>query len=299
MHLSAGGSRGLLGARMDEAEAELAAEPSVARLVEAALAEDIGRADVTTHALVPPGTRARGKIVAREALVLAGGFLLAPLFARLGRVEVQRLRGDGEEAAAGEVVAELAGEARAILTGERTALNFLQHLSGIATLTRRTVRALEGSACRVRDTRKTVPGMRLLAKYAVRVGGGTNHRVRLDERVLVKDNHLALVGSITEAVARVRAGAPGMPVEVECRTLGDVEEALAAGADEILLDNMDRRALEAAVRLVGGRVPIEASGGIRPDDAAAIAALGVTFVSIGALTHSAPAVDLSLDLEPC
>jgi nicotinate-nucleotide pyrophosphorylase (carboxylating) len=191
------------------------------------------------------------------------------------------------------------GSARTLLAGERLVLNLLQHLCGIATLTRRYVERVSGTGLVVRDTRKTVPGMRLLAKYAVRTGGGTNHRLALDDAILVKDNHLTLGGGdFAAAVRGARARFPRLPLEVECRTLAEVERAVQAAPDLILLDNMSLDDLAAAVRLVAGRVPLEASGGITLDELAAVAATGVQFVAIGALTHSAPAADLSLKLEP-
>lgn len=221
------------------------------------------------------------------------------MFDRLGPVTVTLAAADGERAAAGDVLAVLEGSARALLAGERLALNFVQHLSGIATLTRACVERVAASGLVVRDTRKTLPGLRLLEKYAVRTGGGTNHRLALDDAILIKDNHLALAGGdVAAAVRTARAAWPGLSLEVECRTLAQVEAALGAAPDLILLDNMPPAMLEAAVRLVAGRVPLEASGGIRPADLPAVAATGVRFVAMGALTHSAPAADLSLKLEP-
>ena len=197
------------------------------------------------------------------------------------------------------MVAHVEGAARTLLAGERLALNFLQHLCGIATLTRRCVDAARGTRLVVRDTRKTLPGMRRLAKYAVRTGGGENHRLALDDALLVKDNHLALSGrTLAETVRAARAAAPALPLEVECRTLDELAAALGAGADLILLDNMSLETIRTAVALAAGRVPLEVSGGVRPEDLPAIAATGVAYVAMGAITHSVPAADLSLKLEP-
>jgi nicotinate-nucleotide pyrophosphorylase (carboxylating) len=258
----------------------------------------VGAGDRTSEALVAAGTRARGRLRAKAPLVVCGLPLLAPVFGRLGAVRVELHAADGARAAAGEVLATLEGDARALLAGERVALNLVQHLSGIATLTRACVDRVAGSGLVVRDTRKTVPGLRVLAKYAVRTGGGTNHRLALDDAILVKDNHLMLGGGdVAAAVRAARARWPGLPLEVECRTLAEVASVLEAAPDLVLLDNMTVADLGAAVRLVAGRVPLEASGGIAPADLPAVAATGVRFVAMGALTHSAPAVDLNLKLE--
>jgi len=275
------------------------ADPRVAALLDLALAEDLGSGDRTSAALVPEGARARGRLLAKQRLVVCGLPLLGRVFGRLGEVAVALRAADGHQAAAGDVVAVLEGSARALLAGERLALNLVQHLSGIATLTRACVERVAGSGLVVRDTRKTLPGLRVLEKYAVRTGGGTNHRMALDDAILIKDNHLVLGGGDpATAVRAARAAWPGLPLEVECRTLAEVGAAVAAGPDLILLDNMSVADLSAAVRLVAGRVPLEASGGIRPDDLPAVAATGVRFVAMGALTHSAPAADLSLKLGP-
>jgi nicotinate-nucleotide pyrophosphorylase (carboxylating) len=248
---------------------------------------------------VPETARAAGRMLAKQDLVVCGLPLLDRVFGRLGPVACRMLATEGEVARAGDVVATVEGHARTLLAGERLALNLVQHLCGIATLTRRYVERVAGTGLVVRDTRKTVPGMRLLAKYAVRTGGGSNHRLGLDDAILVKDNHLTLGGGDFDAAVRAsRAVRPGLPLEVECRTLAEVERALAAEPDLILLDNMSLDDLAAAVRLVGGRVPLEASGGITLEELPAVAATGVRYVAIGALTHSAPALDLSLKLEP-
>lgn len=224
--------------------------------------------------------------------------LLAHIFRRLGPVAVTPRAEEGAEVGAGTVLATLEGDARALLAGERVTLNLLQHLSGVATLTRACVERVAGAKLVVRDTRKTLPGLRLLAKYAVRTGGGTNHRLGLDDAILIKDNHLTLCGGdVAAAVRKARAAWPGLPLEVECRTLAEVEAALGAAPDLILLDNMVPDDLTAAKRLVGGRVPLEASGGITAERLREIAATGVEYVAIGALTHSAPAADLHLKLE--
>jgi nicotinate-nucleotide pyrophosphorylase (carboxylating) len=218
---------------------------------------------------------------------------------RLGRATVTVHDAEGTRVEAGRVVATVVAEARVLLAGERLSLNLLQHLSGIATLTRRCVEAVQGSQLVVRDTRKTLPGMRRLAKYAVRTGGAQNHRLALDDAILVKDNHLTLSGrGLADTVRLARAAYPALPLEVECRTLDELRAALDAGPDLILLDNMPLATIREAVALAGGRVPLEVSGGVRPEDLPAVAATGVAYVAMGAITHSAPAADLSLKLEP-
>ena len=238
-------------------------------------------------------------MLAKQELVVCGLPLLDRVFARLGPVDCRLLAAEGQSVRAGEVVATVEGHARTLLAGERLALNLLQHLCGIATLTRRYVERLAGTGLVVRDTRKTLPGMRILAKYAVSIGGASNHRLGLDDAILVKDNHLTLGGGDFDSAVRAsRVLHPELPLEVECRTLAEVERALAAVPDLILLDNMSLADMTAAVRLVAGRVPLEASGGITLEQLPAVAATGVRYVAIGALTHSAPAADLSLKLEP-
>lgn len=271
---------------------------AVERLLATAVEEDLGRGDITSEAIVPAGRRGIGSIEAKGALVAAGLPLIARVYRRIGPVEVLCRSADGAAVPAGAVLAEVRGEARTLLAGERTVLNLLQHLSGIATLTRRCVQSVEGLACRIRDTRKTLPGLRLLEKYAVRVGGGTNHRMRLDDGVLIKDNHVALAGGIGAAVAAARRALPGREIEVECDTVAEVEEALVAGADVILFDNMAPGEMAVAVGLVGGRARTEASGGITPERTREIAALGVDYIAMGCLTHSAPAVDLGMAIAP-
>jgi len=274
-------------------------DPHVAALIDLALAEDLGAGDRTSEALVPAFARARGRLRAKQALVVCGLPLLERVFRRLGDVHVSVEAAEGTEAAPGQVLATLEGHARTLLAGERVALNLLQHLCGIATLTRAYVKRAQGTSLVVRDTRKTLPGMRALAKYGVRTGGGMNHRLGLDDAILIKDNHLALAGAdLAAAVRQARAAAPALPVEVECRTLDEVERAVAAGPDLILLDNMRAETIASAVRLVAGRVPLEVSGGVTREHLPALAALGVQLVAVGALTHSAPAADLNLKLEP-
>lgn len=266
-------------------------------IVRLALAEDIGRGDVTTAATVPPEAMAHAEILQKAPGVLCGLPVVELVFALLDpRVRLTPL---AEEGSWGErrVVATLEGPATAILTGERTALNFLQRLSAVATMARRAAEIVAGTGAEVLDTRKTTPGMRALEKYAVRVGGCRNHRAGLDDGILIKDNHIRAAGGITAAVrAARRRAAPGMRVEVEVTTLAELDEALAAGADLILLDNFDVDGLRAAVARTAGRARLEASGGITLDNLAAVAATGVDYISLGALTHSAGALDFSLEV---
>ena len=273
--------------------------PQVARLIDLALEEDLGAGDCTALATVPASARARGRLLAKQALVVCGLPLAGRVLGRLGPVDVTLAAREGAAVAAGTALGTVVGPARALLGGERLMLNLLQHLMGVATLTRACVERVAGTGLVVRDTRKTLPGLRRLAKYAVRTGGGTNHRLALDDAVLVKDNHLSLGGGdFAAAVAAARAAFPDLPLEVECRTLAEVERAVAAAPDLILLDNMSPETMREAVRLVAGRIPLEASGGIGADDLPAVAATGVQYVAMGALTHSAPAADVSFKLEP-
>jgi len=269
-------------------------------LIRDALREDLGRAgDLTTDALVAADATAVAAVTARRAGRVAGSEVAARVFEILDpSMESEIVVADGGDAESGSTLIRLRGPARAILTGERTALNLLGHLSGIATLTRAYVKAVEGTGARVVCTRKTTPGLRALEKYAVRCGGGANHRFGLDDAVLIKDNHLAVAGGVRPAVELVRAAVGHMVrVELEVDTLEQLEEGLAAGVDAVLLDNMDPETLRAAVTLVGGRCLTEASGGIDLDTAAAVAATGVDLLSVGALTHSAPWLDVSLEVE--
>ncbi|HWQ00355.1 MAG TPA: carboxylating nicotinate-nucleotide diphosphorylase, partial [Vicinamibacterales bacterium] len=264
-------------------------------LVRRALAEDVGAGDLTTEATIGPRQRAHGVLLARVPCVLAGLPVAIETFRQVSRaVEIQARRADGDPCGRGDVVAEVSGPARALLTAERTALNFLQRLSGIATLTRRFVEAAGGRVT-VLDTRKTTPTLRALEKYAVRCGGGANHRMGLDDGILIKENHARLAGGIVEAVRRVRA-AGHRPIEVEAQSLEEVDAALAAGAEIVLLDNLPLEELREAVERIRGRARIEVSGGVTLERLPEIAALGVDCVSVGALTHSAPAVDLSFEV---
>jgi nicotinate-nucleotide pyrophosphorylase (carboxylating) len=268
-------------------------------LIDRALAEDIGDGDLTTAAVVPHGAQAHARIEQRAPGVPAGLEVSEGVFRRLDpglRWRAQAVDGEWREPGA---LAEIVGDAAAILHGERVALNFLGRLSGIATLTARYVRAVEGTGVRILDTRKTTPGMRALEKEAVRAGGGVNHRAGLHDAILVKENHAELAGGVGEAARRALADAPaGVPVEVECATLGDVAAAIEAGVPRLLLDNMSPDELRRAAELVNGRAELEASGGITLENVRAIAETGVDFISVGALTHSAPALDVSLLLEP-
>jgi nicotinate-nucleotide pyrophosphorylase (carboxylating) len=258
------------------------------------LAEDLGDGDLTTEAVVPEGATAEAAIVLKEPGVVCGLELARAVFVELDpdlRFEAPVADGEAFE---GEI-ARLAGSARALLSGERLALNLLGRLSGIATLTRRYVEAVAGTGVTILDTRKTTPGLRAIEKYAVRYGGGTNHRLALDDRILIKDNHLRLAGSIASAVDLAQA--TGVPVEVECDTLDQVREALEADADSILLDNMAPATLVQAVALTAGRATLEASGGVTLANVRAIAETGVDSISIGALTHSARALDFSMEVS--
>ena len=267
-------------------------------LVRRALDEDLGRGDLTTQAVVPEGQRARARFVMKSPGVVAGLDVAVETFVQLdaGFLLTSR-RPEGAWCAAGETIADGVGDARALLIGERTALNFLQRLCGIATLTRRFVEASQGRIT-ILDTRKTTPTLRNLEKYAVRTGGGTNHRMRLDDGVLIKDNHIRLAGGIPDAVRRARAQAGDRPIEVEVETLEQVDAALGAGADILLLDNMSTDLIRDAVSRARGRAKTEISGGVSLARLPELAATGADFVSVGALTHSAPAVDISLEIVP-
>jgi nicotinate-nucleotide pyrophosphorylase (carboxylating) len=273
-------------------------DAGTSEIVARALAEDLGDGDVTTAATVPAEARASALITQKAPGIVFGIELAEDTFRALDfEVEVQRLVQEGVWRERGEVL-RVQGRARALLSAERTALNFLQRLSGVATLAARCVQAVEGTGARILDTRKTTPGLRALEKAAVAAGGATNHRAGLYDQVLIKENHAALAGGVGPAVAGARAAAPELLVEVECRTPAEVDEALGAGAPMILLDNMDSEQLRAAVKQVAGRARLEASGGVTLQTLREIADTGVDFVSVGAITHSAPALDLSLILQP-
>jgi len=267
-------------------------------IVRRALEEDVAGGDITTVAIVGEHDDARGTLIAKSACTLAGLAVAVEAFAQLDSSVVSVFDfADGDECPAGATIGTITGRARALLSGERTALNILQHLSGIATLARAFVRA-SGGAITILDTRKTTPSLRQLEKYAVRVGGATNHRMSLNDGVLIKDNHIRVGGGITSAVAHARTLAARLPVEVEVETLDQVDEALAAGADILLLDNMTTAVIGEAVRRCRGRAKTEISGGVTLSRIPELAATGADFVSSGALTHSAPAVDISFEIEP-
>jgi nicotinate-nucleotide pyrophosphorylase (carboxylating) len=261
------------------------------------LAEDMGSGgDVTSNATIAPDARFTAVMNCREPIVVAGLDIAAAFFRALDReVRIEPLVRDGDNVPAGTVLMRLGGNARMMLAAERSALNTLQHLSGIATLTRTYVEAISGTKATLLDTRKTVPGLRLLAKYAARMGGAENHRMRMDDGVLIKDNHVAVCGGVAEAVRAAKAAGLTLPVQVEIDSLDQIEPALEAGADRLLLDNMTPEMLRQAVALVAGRVKCEASGGVRLDTIRAIATSGVDFISVGRITQSAPAVDVGLD----
>jgi nicotinate-nucleotide pyrophosphorylase (carboxylating) len=274
-------------------------ELELQKLIDRCLCEDLGAGDLTTNSTVPAGTVSTGYILAKEAGVVAGLPLAEMVFRRLDpSVEFRAIARDGDRVERGLVLAEITGKARAVLTGERLALNFLQHLSGIATRTARLVEMVSGEKARIVDTRKTTPGLRMIEKYAVRVGGGHNHRFGLYDAVLIKDNHIKMAGGIKKAVLAARLGSPHTArIEVEVEELAGVREALKAGADIIMLDNMDPQAMREAVDLVAGRALVEASGGIGEESIRRVAAAGVDLISVGALTHSVRSLDISLDLK--
>jgi nicotinate-nucleotide pyrophosphorylase (carboxylating) len=269
-------------------------------LVRAALLEDLGRAgDLTTDSIVPVGVPARAALVARESGIVAGLDLAKLAFELIDPdIAVEIAANDGSAVAPGGLIARISGPARGILTAERTALNFLGHLSGIASVTASIVAAVRGTKAKIVCTRKTTPGLRAVEKYAVRAGGGANHRFGLDDAALIKDNHVAIAGGLAPALRRARAGVGHLvKIEVEVDTLDQLREALGEGADAVLLDNMSLETLAEAVAIVGGRAITEASGRVTPKSAPAIAATGVDLISIGWLTHSAPVLDIGLDFE--
>lgn len=280
-------------------------ELDLSEIVRRALAEDVGAGDVTSKATVPENALGRARIVQKRAGIVFGLAVVAETMRQCGIEEVEGLVAEGEwreEVPADVLLA--SGPARGLLAAERTALNFLGHLSGVATLTARFAEAVAGSGAQILDTRKTTPGLRALEKAAVAAGGGRNHRMGLYDAFLIKENHIALAGGLAKAVEAARAVRPGLSLEVECRDLGDVAAGLEAGGDVLLLDNMDAETLRSAVELreaaagVGAGPLLEASGGVDLENARAIAAIGVDFISVGALTHSAPALDFSMLVEP-
>jgi nicotinate-nucleotide pyrophosphorylase (carboxylating) len=259
--------------------------------------EDLGRGgDVTSNATIAADARFAASMNCRQAIVLAGLDLAAAFFRELDSgVQIEQLASDGDRVQHGTTLMRLTGNARAMLAAERSALNTLQHLSGIATLTRQYVDAIAGTGAVLLDTRKTIPGLRILEKYAARMGGAQNHRMRLDDGVLIKDNHVAVCGGVAEAVRRAKAADTGLQVQVEVDRIDQIEPSLEAGADRLLLDNMDPAMLREAVALVAKRVPLEASGGVTLETIRFIAETGVDFISVGRITQSAPAVDIGLD----
>ena len=272
-------------------------------LVERALAEDLGRGDFTSQLTIPENLRARGELTAKQELVVAGLPVAQEVFRALhSEIEFQPLVAEGVAVASRTPLAQVTGSAVTLLAGERVALNFLQRLCGIATLTRRYQEQLAGLSVQLLDTRKTTPGLRALDKYAVRMGGGTNHRLRLDDGILIKNNHLALGGGIRAAVERARAGRPALaedlPIEVEVRSLSELHEAIAAGAEAVLLDNMSPDEVRACVIASAGCVRLEVSGGVNLQNLRSYAETGVDCISVGALTHSAPAADINFLIQP-
>jgi nicotinate-nucleotide pyrophosphorylase (carboxylating) len=275
----------------------LPAEFDLDDFVSRVLAEDLGSGgDVTSRATIAEDARFTAEMNARQPIVAAGLEIAAAFFRRLDPgVAVEQLARDGDSIEPGTTLMRLEGSARAMLSAERSALNTLQHLSGIATFTRVYARAIAGTGAVLLDTRKTIPGLRVLEKYAARTGGAHNHRMRLDDGVLIKDNHVAVCGGVAEAVRRAKAANTGLQVQVEVDRIDQIEPALAAGADRLLLDNMPPPVLREAVALVAGRVPLEASGGVTLETIRDIAETGVDFISVGRITQSAPAVDIGLD----
>jgi nicotinate-nucleotide pyrophosphorylase (carboxylating) len=270
----------------------------VRQVVQAALEEDIGARDVTSEVTVPESARARGVLLAKQELIVAGLDVALCAFRALdpGAAWETEAR-EGDRFFPGTVLGTIQGRARPLLSSERVALNFLQRLSGVATLTRRFVDAVDGTGARIRDTRKTTPLLRFLEKRAVEVGGGVAHRSGLDTAILVKDNHVRLAGSVRQATLRAIAGADGLEVEVEVESLDQIEDAIAAGAHMLLLDNFTPDGVRDAIALIHGRVPVEVSGGVRLDNVRDYAEAGPDYIAVGALTHSAPAVDVSLEIE--
>jgi nicotinate-nucleotide pyrophosphorylase (carboxylating) len=279
---------------------ELLRQADLSKLIKRALAEDVGQGDITTAATVPPGAMGRARITVKEPrMILAGGILIEPVMRQAGaEPRVVSLKLEGTELQAGDVLAEIECGLAGLLIGERTALNFVQLLSGIATNTRAFVDAVAGTRARIIDTRKTHPGLRTVEKYAVRVGGGHNHRLGLDSGVLIKENHITAAGSVTKAIEGARRIAPHtLKIEIECETIEQVEEALKVGADAILLDNMTLDNIRKARALAGPKVQLEVSGGVNLDTVRAIAEAGADLISVGALTHSARFLDISMRID--
>ena len=270
--------------------------PLIDRIIECALEEDLGAGDVTTSATVDPSTKGEARLLAKEEILLAGIEIFSRVLNRLDpEITVDYTYHDGDIVPSGREICTVRGSMRGILSGERTALNFLQHLSGIATLTRLYVAKTNPAKVRIVDTRKTTPGLRVLEKYAVRIGGGFNHRFGLFDGILIKDNHIVAAGSISKAVAKINANAPHtLRIEVEVEDVEGLKEAINAGADAVLLDNMSLEEMRNAVSIAGGRVLLEASGGVTLESIEEIAKTGVDMISVGALTHSARSVDISL-----
>ena len=263
-----------------------------------ALREDIGPGDLTTEALIQPDIEGKAELIAKEPLILAGIEMAREVFHQVNQdINFLGRHTDGEDLSSSTVIATISGPLRSLLTAERVALNLLQRLSGIATLTRQYVNGIEGTKARIVDTRKTTPGLRALEKYAVRIGGGKNHRFGLFDGILIKDNHIAAVGSLTEAVKRAREKVPHtLKIEVETENLDQVREAISAGAEIIMLDNMDIETMKEAVKLINGKALIEASGGINLNNVRQVAETGVDLISVGAITHSARSMDISMEI---
>lgn len=272
---------------------------SLNELISRALEEDLGAGDITTRSVVPRALKATGEFVAKEDMVLAGWPIVVRTFQWMSaETNADCSFNEGDEVSRGSVLGKISGPASILLSGERVALNFLQRLSGIATLTRKFVSAVSGFKTSILDTRKTTPGLRLIEKYAVRVGGGMNHRFGLSDGVLIKENHIAAAGSLSDAVRRAQSGVDHLKkIEVEVTNLGELAEALKAKADIILLDNMSVEEIKKSVAMAGGKVPLEVSGGVTLENVCEFAATGVDYISIGALTHSCKAVDISLELK--
>jgi nicotinate-nucleotide pyrophosphorylase (carboxylating) len=274
-------------------------EHLIGKLIEDALFEEIGPGDITSEAVIPEEASATAEIIAKQDLVLAGALIAREVFRKIDPwVQFTPLAHEGGRVQSGSIIAQVQGRTRMLLAGERVALNLMQHLSGIATTTARFVEALKGSRAEILDTRKTLPGLRALEKYAVRMGGGRNHRFGLYDGILIKDNHIKAAGGIIKAMAGIRKKVhPLLKIEVEVKTLDEVREAMAAGATMILLDNMPPALMKQAVGIVGERVLVEASGNVTLDNVKAIAETGVDFISSGSLTHSAPAADISMKIK--